>query len=370
MKKIIINGANGYVASNFIHSLLKNKYEVTALVRAGNKSSPKERMLDALSDITEGEYLNSGNLKIHNYSLDEKDFSLSQEELNEIFSGEVDYFHFAASLKFDLKSRDEIFKTNVEALDNSIRIFSKYTHKNSRFFFIGTAYSCGKTQSLFEEKFYPDEDISNFRNYYEQSKRFAENVVKKHIDQNNLNGYVIRLSQVVGNNHTGITKTDYGIFDFAKRVHSLSFKYPDRTLRVHIDPDSTQNLIPIDTVVDYFMQTIQKTDIPAIMNFVAKNSVANKHIAYSLNKLLPTNLVPLKEIHRKEFDALERAMAVGMAFTGSYIDTKIQFDTTKRDSVLVNRNNEANTHTVYKMLEYFINGLSDTKRGQEMAQAV
>jgi nucleoside-diphosphate-sugar epimerase len=370
MKKIIINGANGYVASNFIQTLLKQNYKVIALVRAGNQSSPNERMMNALSEIDDGEYQDTKNLKVYNYALGEKNFSMSEEQLDEIFSGDVDYFHFAASLKFDLKSREEIFKTNVDALDNSINIFSKHTDKSSRFFFIGTAYSCGKTQSLFEEKFYPDEDISNFRNYYEQSKRYAENVIKKHIDQNGLNGHIVRLSQVVGNNKTGITKTDYGIFDFVKRIHSLSYKYPDRTLRVHIDPNSTQDLIAIDTVVDYFMQTIEKEDLPVIMNFVANTSVENKHIANSLNKLLPTNLVLLKDIHRKEMDPLEKAISVGMAFTGSYIDTKIQFDTKERDNILITGQNEANAHTVYKMLKYFIKALSDRKQSQEMAKAV
>lgn len=370
MKKIIINGANGYVASNFIHTLLKQNYKVIALVRAGSKSSPDKRMMDALSEINNGEYKDNKNLTVYNYALGEKDFSMSTEQLEEIFNGQVDYFHFAASLKFDLKSREEIFQTNVDALDNSVNIFSKYTNKNSRFFFIGTAYSCGKVQDLFEEKFYPDEDISNFRNYYEQSKRYAENVIKKHIDKNALNGHIIRLSQVVGNNKTGLTKTDYGIFDFAKRIHSLSYKYPNRTLRVHIDQDSTQDLIPIDTVVDYFMQTIDQNEVPVIMNFVAKTPVENIHIANSLNKLLPTNLVLLKSIHRKEMDALERAIAMGMVFTGSYIDTKIQFDTKERDRILVTGENEANAHTVYKMLEYFIQGLSDKKRDQEMARAV
>ena len=32
MRKIIINGANGYVAANFINQLLLNDYEVIAFV--------------------------------------------------------------------------------------------------------------------------------------------------------------------------------------------------------------------------------------------------------------------------------------------------------------------------------------------------
>jgi nucleoside-diphosphate-sugar epimerase len=53
MKTVIINGANGYVASNFICNLLKQDYKVIALVRA-NKQDPEDRMNDALANINEG----------------------------------------------------------------------------------------------------------------------------------------------------------------------------------------------------------------------------------------------------------------------------------------------------------------------------
>jgi len=35
-------------------------------------------------------------------------------------------------------------------------------------------------------------------------------------EEHGLNGYVIRLSQVVGNNETGVTRTDYGILQNAR----------------------------------------------------------------------------------------------------------------------------------------------------------
>ena len=233
---------------------------------------------------------------------------------------------------------------------------------SSRFFFISTAYSCGTFSGLFEEKFYANEDISRFRNYYELSKRVAENIVKKHIDKNGLNGHIIRLSQVVGDNKTGVTKTDYGIFDFTKRIHSLAYKYPNKTVRVHANPDSTQNLIPIDTVIGYLMRTVAVNEIPVIMNFISKNPIKNIHIINSICKLLPINIIPTKNIDREDMDALERLISVGMSFTGGYNNTNILFDTKKLDKVIISDDNEVNEHTVYKMMEYFINKLSEKKR--------
>ena len=370
MKTIIINGANGYVASHFVHQLLEQKYNVVALVRPGNKFSPVERMKEALKKVNEDEFVNTTNLKVYSYSLLHNDFLIPREQLKEIFSGEVDYFHFAASLKFDFKSKDEIFETNVGGVENSIRVFLKFAKKNSRFFFISTAYSCGRFAERFEEKFYPNEGIARFRNYYEQSKRFAENVVKQYIDNEGLNGHVIRLSQVVGNNKTGVTKTDYGIFDFAKRVHSLAFRHPNQTVRVHVDPVSTQNLIPIDTVVNYLQRTVEVKRVPAIMNFIAKNQIKNIHIVKSISTLLPIDIVPEKQLARHEMNPLERIVSAGMTFTESYIDTDLQFGTENLDKIMMVNGHEVNENSVYKMLEYFIGNLASHKRKTAMVSAI
>ncbi|HSH50715.1 MAG TPA: SDR family oxidoreductase, partial [Bacteroidales bacterium] len=282
MKTIIINGANGYVASNFISKLLTKNYKVIALVRAGKNISPEQRMRDALAENSELNQLYAGNLTVYNYSLFEKDFSIPRKTLEEMFKDDVEYFHFAASLKYNLKSKDEIFETNVDGVKNSLEIYSKYATKSSRFFFIGTAYSCGKFEKSFKERFYANQDISYFRNYYEQSKRFAENVVKKFIGQKSINVHILRLSQVVGHNQSGVTKTDYGIFDFTRRVFNLAYRYPYETVRVKIDPEATQNLIPIDTVVRYLMGVVNIENLPVIMNFVAKKQLKNIQIINSI----------------------------------------------------------------------------------------
>jgi len=361
MKTIVVNGANGYVASNFICNLLKHKHRVIALARGNSRCSPEERMETALSEADDRECVDLQGLKVYSYSLLDEDFSISEEQLKEIFKGNVDYFHFAASLKYDFKSKDEIFKTNIGGVENSVKVYSKYANSHSRFFLIGTAYSCGKFPGLFEEKFYPDEDISAFRNYYEQSKRFAENVLKTHIECDGLNGHIIRLSQVVGNNQSGVTKTDYGIFDFAKRIQSIASRYPNRTVRVHVDSDSTQNLIPVDTVVSYLTEIIEDDQLPVIMNFVSKKPVKNNDIIHDINELLPINIIPLKNFNREDMNPIERIINAGMSFTGSYADTSIRFDTAKRDKIITTVNNEVTEHTVFKMLKYFIENISEKK---------
>lgn len=369
MRKIIINGANGYVAANFINQLLLEDYEVIAFVRA-NKYPPEERLQVTLSEMNGGEPVDLKNLKVFDYSLDDQDLAIPRAELAPIFSGQVDYLHFAASLKYDLRSKKEIFKTNLDGLENSIRVFRKHAGADSRFFFISTAYSCGKFAGLFEEKFYANEEVSSFRNYYEQSKRLAENIVKKYRDEAGLNGYILRLSQVVGHGETGVTKTDYGIFDFAKRIYGLAKRYPDKTIRVGVDPDSTQNLIPIDTVVKFFMRTVETEQVPVIMNFVSKNSIKNSLISSTLSQLLPIEIIPVKGLAESEMDAFERIISKGMSFTIGYAETKLAFDTKNLDSVMGGIENEIDDQAVERMLRYFIAGLSGTKGKQKLGYAV
>lgn len=134
MRTVIINGANGYVASNFINYLLNQHYMVIALVR-GNGQDPEERMSEVLAHINDGKEINTPNLEVYNYSLLDKHFAMNENILKSIFSNKVDYFHFAASLKYDEKSIDEIFSTNIEGVENSIKVFSRYATKSSRFLY-------------------------------------------------------------------------------------------------------------------------------------------------------------------------------------------------------------------------------------------
>lgn len=363
MKKIIINGANGYVASNFINQLLRENYKVIALVRGSKKLSADERMFKVLSEINDEEYINNDKLTVHSYSLTEDNFGMPQEQLQDIFSGEFDYYHFAASLKYDRKSKNEIFGTNIDGLKNSLGVYTDHANTSSRFFFISTAYSCGKMDGLFEEKFYDNADISAFRNYYEQSKRYAENIIKNHIEEKGLNAHIIRLSQVVGDNTSGITKTDYGIFDFAKRMYSLSHRYPNETVHIKVDPEATQNLIPINLVVGYLMRTVIIKEVPQIMNFTAKNAIKNRHILQSVAKLMPINIVPVENLTKAEMSSLERLVSVGMSFTGSYININLQFETKNTDLLIAgnvfskHHSLETEEQSISDMLAYFVGNL-------------
>ena len=94
MKRIVVNGANGYVASNFILKLLELDYKVVALVRKNRRNTAEERMKEALIEMNNGGNVDFNNLEVHDYSLFEEGFALDDAQLQHIFKGNVDYFHF------------------------------------------------------------------------------------------------------------------------------------------------------------------------------------------------------------------------------------------------------------------------------------
>lgn len=358
MQKIVINGANGFVASHFILGLLQRNYEVIAFVRNGKKQTARQRMLKVLNEINSGNKADYSRLKVYDYSLFDENYSLTKEQIETIFAGEIQFFHFAACLKFSAKDKEKIFETNVEGLKNTVQFFQKYATSDSRFNFISTAYSCGKYSGVFEEKFYPNEDKSHFRNYYEQSKRFAENVVREHIEAGRLKGHVVRLSQVVGNSKTGVTKTDYGIFDLAKRLYKISILHPGNALRIKVDPDSTQNLIPVNVVADALFKMAAESGLPPVIHLTAKNGVKNETIARCLNKYLPLTIITDKKLTKKNMTRLERMMAVGMSFTGKYTQSNLLFDNNNLHKIMPAQVDDVTEASLCRMMAYFFEQLN------------
>ncbi|WP_340113871.1 SDR family oxidoreductase [Maribellus mangrovi] len=352
--KVVINGANGYVASNFVVELLKRRYEVVALVRNKENESASDRMRETLNEMSDCDSVDLKRLKVYDYSLFQANFNLSDDVLSEIFGGTVHYYHFAASLKFDFKSKDEIFGTNMQGVTNSVETFLKFSGPGSRFYFISTAYSCGRMKGIFKERFYGNEEIDAFRNYYEQSKRFAENRLKQYIEEDGLSCSILRISQIIGNRSTGVTKTDYGIFDFSKRIQRIANMSPNTTLRLQVDETCTQNLLAIDTVVSYFMDIIAAKEVPEIINIVSKKPFPNQSILDILEDILPIKLVPKMKLKPEEMNKIEKIMAVGMSFSGAYININPDFETKNLDAIVKHPQPDVTVDEVHKMLHYFL----------------
>jgi nucleoside-diphosphate-sugar epimerase len=356
--RIIIDGANGYVASYFVKHLIDKDMDIVCLVRSKNDFSGYKRMQNSLLNIGCLDSIrNREKVQIHDYRLLDHDFGIPVNQLNDIFSGDFDYFHFAANLKYSSKDKDELFRTNREGVDNSIKIFQKYATPNSRYFLISTAYVCGWDENPTREIFFEDKDISHFRNYYEQSKRSGENVLRKYLNRDdNFSGFIIRLGQIVGESDTGITHTSYGVFDFFYRLFVFSRRYPNKRVRIRMDPEGTQNMISVNYALKCLDKIISNKNLPLpeIINLVSNHPIKNDYIAKNINDLLPIDLIQVPQIKRDEMNLFEKIVLAGMAFTGSYTTSKLMFQNENLKKVVQEETGSVTKENLGKMFLYFL----------------
>lgn len=184
--------------------------------------------------------------------------------------------------------------------------------------------------------------------------------MKEHIESGKFKVHVIRLSQVVGNNKTGVTQTDYGIFDLAKRLYSIASRYPNSNLRIKVDPESTQNLVPIDSVAEIFLKMADSNGLPQVIHLTSGSSVKNITIARCLNKNLPLSITTDKTLTKKNMNKLERIMAAGMSFTGKYTLNNLYFDNSNLEKIVKKPVGPVTEESLCRMMAYFFGQLEKT----------
>ncbi|HEX38231.1 MAG TPA: NAD-dependent epimerase/dehydratase family protein [Candidatus Cloacimonetes bacterium] len=148
-KKVLVTGANGFVGSNLVRALLKERYEVTCLVR---KTSNLETL--------EGLPVTFANSDYHSVS-----------SLHEACKGQDIIFHIAAKVREISQKR--YFDANVAVTSNLM----KAIHGSSveKCVFLSTQAAAGPCSHKYSKT---EDDVSNPVSYYGKSKLEAEKVIK------------------------------------------------------------------------------------------------------------------------------------------------------------------------------------------------
>jgi hypothetical protein len=162
-----------------------------------------------------------------------------------------------------------------------------------------------------------------------------------------------------------LPKPGYGIFDLAKRLHKIASSHPDNSLRIKVDPNGTQNLIPIDKVVEALMNMLNTSELPRIINLTAKNGVKNETIAECINRHLPMKIILDNTLKKKSMNSLERMIALGMSFTGKYAEINLLFENKNLDKIMFSDNNEVTKVSLCKMMENYFSQLEGKSQNQE-----
>ena len=162
---------------------------------------------------------------------------ITKSSLNET----TDVYHLAAI--YDLEVKKELaYRVNVEGTKNVNELVTKIENLR-RYNYVSTCYVAGKRDDvIFESELIHDK---GFRNYYEETKYFAEVEVEKLKATHPVT--IFRPSVVCGDSETGETAKYDGIYYVIKFL----LKFPEVFRLVNVgNEDVRLNLVPVDFVID------------------------------------------------------------------------------------------------------------------------
>ena len=255
-ESIFITGATGFLGGNYLYWKLHTSGKVFVLSRGESEQEALSRIKNNLKscaqsydlpDIPEDELERKlvcvrGDLKSQGLGLSEKQIiQLQQENITEIW-------HFAASLSYRWEDQNKIDATNLIGTQNLLDVSKKL--KVKRFIYISTAYTAGKTSGSIKEQLHSEG--TEFTNYYEQSKCYAEKLVSQYTASMGIASTIVRPSIVLGpvlTQRSGGTR--FGLYGFFNEMYQIksTLSQLNHKIRLVGDPKAVGNFIPVDQVV-------------------------------------------------------------------------------------------------------------------------
>jgi nucleoside-diphosphate-sugar epimerase len=353
MRLNIVDGANGYVGSNLVYQLLANGNPTIALSRR-SEDETRACIVDAVARDGAGP-VDTSALKVVPYSLEEPGLGLGRGTLDQIFGTVCDYWHVAALTSFLPGRRDDLARVNVRGTRNTLETVERYSRDGSRYFYLSTAYACGLRTAPAPEDWYADAPPSQFRNFYELSKRQAEILVHQFIADGRINAAVLRLGQVVGSSVSGRTGSPYGIYDFMRVLAKICARRPGERIRIAAGPGASLHLVPVDTSVRWMYAVAEKgidnAAIP-VYHVLDERGIPVDDLAGVIASHLPVDLkiVPREEFKGEPMSHLERVVAARIGYTGNYLFRALQFECDHMRSVIGDQSYPAVSNDVRDLL--------------------
>jgi len=257
-----VTGATGFVGSNLALELLSQaETEVYALVRSTDESS-EARLRSALRHAAGV----AGYGNALDQAISERCHAVEGDIQSENCGAHANslprphqFWHVAASLRYEDRYVAEIYRTNVEGTRNALAL-ARCSGVQGHFNYVSTAYVSGCRMGVIPEEVSFDHAANN---PYEHSKMQAEALVHQSRD---LGPRIFRPSIVIGHSITREVASGFsGFYGFMRRVlrlrqllDRLQDRLAERTeLRVIADPGALLNLIPVDVVARQMVRISQ-----------------------------------------------------------------------------------------------------------------
>jgi nucleoside-diphosphate-sugar epimerase/pimeloyl-ACP methyl ester carboxylesterase len=259
---ILLTGATGFLGGHYLLRRIEWPGPVYVIVRGESERQARTRLYTHLTECAASygksltKDLLDARLHVLVGDITLPDCGLDACSLDRLRQAQVsEFWHCAASLKFEDRHRREIFEQNIGGTDNMLDLFRKVCPPHAdamhaEFVHISTAYSVGKMQGMIEETRHSLD--REYNNTYEESKNLAENRVVDFCESHRLSYRILRPSVVMGpraSHHSGTTR--FGVYGFMKEVYRLretlsKLKHP---LELLGSERATANLTPVDECV-------------------------------------------------------------------------------------------------------------------------
>lgn len=318
----VIDGANGFVASHLIATLLARGEQVIGLARA-SEEVVRRRVRDALECL---DLAPTTQLRVRGLSLEGKDLGLDAAE---VFAEPCIFWHTAALITFFPRREEELLKVNVAGSANALATFERHARPGSRFVSVGTAYQCGlDTGRVSPEDWFTHSPPGRFRNFYEYSKREAELELARSRPMRDGVAAVARLGVMVGHSRTGRALTDYGLYDFLRVMAFFARRQPGERVRIPCHPDANLHLAPIDSTIDRLLPLATRDLSRPIFHVVDGHPVPVADLFAAINAHLPIELVPAtrQELERRPFTRFEAVVNMRAKYTATYLQHHYDFE--------------------------------------------
>lgn len=249
-------------------------------------------------------------------------------------SGGATFWHAAASLRYEERHREQIFRDNVQGTANVLELARAIGAE--RFCHVSTAYVVGRQDGLIAETV-PEGEIEA-SNCYEISKLHGERLV---VEQRELETRVLRPSIVIGHQRTLQATSFSGLYGFLREVQLFERKVENRLgsilsmrpLSVIVNATAPINFIPVDVVArDAVSIGLAETDRQV---FHLTNDSAPP-VGDTLNTLFAQLGLP-KPRHvtsSRAFTTIDQTLHDHLEFYSSYMNSHKRFSRVNTDSIV------------------------------------
>lgn len=237
----LLTGATGFVGMEVLARLAtETDRDVVALVRAADDVAAGRRLDKVLETILPPGEEPCGSLRAVAADLESPGLGLADDVRDQIAEDLDTVIHCAASVSFTLPL-DEARRINVVGTEGVLELASRAPGLD-RFVHVSTAYVAG-----------------DHRNTYERTKQEAERAVRS----SGLPATIVRPSIVVGDSRTGWTPA-FNVIYWPLQAFARGL-FP----QVPGDPDTTVDIVPIDTVADALLTLVEEDFEPGVIPIVA-----------------------------------------------------------------------------------------------------